>query len=148
MEESTRMVRPAAPRPQWGRGTNYKVISVPASSPSISYPRRVAVLVDGYNLYHAIDGLQRNDLKWLNLRALSEMLVSPDAGSIVSDVLYFSAYATWRKDQYARHQTYVKALKTANVKVILGNFKRKDHSCNNCGSEWIAHEEKETDVNI
>jgi len=42
----------------------------------------------------------------------------------------------------------VKALKTANVKVILGNFKKKDRSCNNCSSSWVAHEEKETDVNI
>jgi len=30
----------------------------------------------------------------------------------------------------------------------MGQFKAKDRSCRSCGAKWIAHEEKETDVNI
>ncbi len=30
----------------------------------------------------------------------------------------------------------------------MGHFKEKDRECKNCHRRWIAHEEKETDVNI
>jgi uncharacterized LabA/DUF88 family protein len=30
----------------------------------------------------------------------------------------------------------------------MGHFKSKDRSCKKCHNRWIAHEEKETDVNI
>ena len=29
--------------------------------------RRVSVYIDGFNLYHAIDALNENHLKWLDL---------------------------------------------------------------------------------
>jgi hypothetical protein len=108
--------------------------------------RRVSVYIDGFNLYHAIDDLGENHLKWLDLWALSETLIRP--GETVSAVKYFSAYATWMPAGYRRHQRYVGALQSRGVQFIEGRFKEKPMQCKNCGVRYIAHEEKETDVNI
>jgi uncharacterized LabA/DUF88 family protein len=108
--------------------------------------RRVVVYVDGFNLYHAIDNLRRPHLKWLDLRGLAESLLRPDEQ--VKAVKYFSAYATWKPDAFARHRAYVEALKSRNVEVVLGQFKQKPRRCRQCRTVWMSHEEKETDVQI
>jgi uncharacterized LabA/DUF88 family protein len=108
---------------------------------------RVIAFVDGFNLYHAVKDLQQNHLKWLNLRALCEQFL-PSSKFNLTRVLYFSAFATWLTDAYAKHRMYVKALQSTNVEPIMGKFKEKDRRCLVCGSTWKGHEEKETDVNI
>ena len=108
--------------------------------------RRVSVYIDGFNLYHAIDALNENHLKWLDLWKLSETLVRP--GEVVTCVKYFSVYAPWREDIYRRHQTYVAALKARNVQFVEGKFKSKPVRCRRCQLPYTTHEEKETDVNI
>jgi len=75
--------------------------------------KRVFVYVDGFNLYHALDDLNQNHLKWLNLWALSENLISQDGGETLITVKYFSAYATWRERSMRRHQRYVAAFPMA-----------------------------------
>jgi uncharacterized LabA/DUF88 family protein len=110
--------------------------------------KKVIAFIDGYNLYHAMDDAGRHDLKWLNLWELCERLIHNDPRSELVGVFYFSAFATWKPEQYARHRRYVSALKSAGVKTILGNFKKKQRKCNRCQNEWTAHEEKESDVNI
>jgi len=42
---------------------------------STSNVQRVSVYVDGFNLYHAIDDLKNNTLKWLNLALLGQNLL-------------------------------------------------------------------------
>jgi len=108
--------------------------------------RRVSVYIDGFNLYHAIDDLGENHLKWLDLWTLSETLIR--SGEIVSAVKYFSAYATWKPEGYRRHQRYVAALEARGVQFIKGRFKEKPMQCKRCQARYTAHEEKETDVNI
>ena len=108
--------------------------------------RRVIVYIDGFNLYHAIDDLGQSHLKWLNLRALAESLLR--TGEQVKLVRYFSAFATWKPDAYARHRDYVAALKAHGIETNMASFKKKSRGCFNCGAKWLAHEEKETDVNI
>jgi uncharacterized LabA/DUF88 family protein len=66
----------------------------------------------------------------------------------VTAVKYFSAYATWKVAAYARHRQYVRALEAVGVTPVMGRFKEKDRECRSCGMKWLAHEEKETDVNI
>ena len=109
---------------------------------------RCIFLVDGYNLYHAIDDAGRDDLKWLNLIRLAEIICAPIKDSKRIDVDYFTAYAEWKPVQSKRHRAYVKALKSVGTRITMGNFKRKPQSCKTCKSEWDKHEEKETDVNI
>lgn len=118
---------------------------------------RVSCFVDGFNLYHAIDDLnhdrrakkhfQRQHLKWLDLRSLVGAFIQPSKEQI-DEVFYFSAFATWLPDAHLRHRAYVRALEATGVKIILGNFKKKDRGCKNCGSKWVGHEEKESDVNL
>jgi hypothetical protein len=108
---------------------------------------RVTGFVDGFNFYHAIDDLRLHHLKWVNIHALCEHF-APRPQFDLTDVFYFSAYATWRPDPYKRHREYVKALKQAGVTPVMGRFKPKDRGCFKCGHQWQDHEEKETDVNI
>lgn len=108
--------------------------------------RRVIVYIDGFNLYHSIDDLRRPELKWLDVRAMAESLLRKD--ETLKAVKYFSAYATWMPDRYARHRDYVAALISRGVIAHMGQFKEKPRKCFSCGAKWMGHEEKETDVQI
>ena len=107
---------------------------------------RVISYIDGFNLYHAIDDLRRPALKWLDLWALSVSLAR--AGETVSEVNYFSAYATWLPAPHHRHIEYVKALEYVGATCHMGHFKDKLRVCKSCGAQWTQHEEKETDVHM
>lgn len=108
---------------------------------------RSAFFIDGFNFYHALARLKRDELKWLNLRALMEQLISPKS-EIVSAVHYFSAYPHWMPGKLIRHREYVRALEGVGVQAVIGRFKEKDGHCRACDHRWVRHEEKETDVNI
>jgi NYN domain len=107
---------------------------------------RVACYVDGFNLYHAINDLGKPHLKWLNLRLLAESLCRP--GEMLTQVSYFSAYATWLPGPYGRHRLYVKALQTAQIECHIARFNERNCQCRKCGVKWKEHEEKETDVHF
>lgn len=107
---------------------------------------RVITYIDGFNLYHAVDDLKDQSLKWLDLWALSASLLRENETLI--GVNYFSAFATWLNEPYARHRVYVAALQARGVSAIMGKFKQKPRSCRACGAKWVGHEEKETDVHI
>lgn len=108
---------------------------------------RIQCFVDGFNLYHAIAHLKRPHLKWVDLRKLATTFIDPAQHELVQ-VYYFSAFAKWLPRPFARHQQYVEALKATGTVPVMGHFKEKDRSCKSCGATWVAHEEKETDVNI
>jgi len=115
--------------------------------------RRVLVLVDGYNLYHGLCDMQgdipgdRNHAEWLDLKKLMLGFMNDTHHELV-DVIYFTAYAKWRKKEFSRHRVYVRALVHSGVKTVFGRFKEKPKKCKKCGSKFLKHEEKETDVNI
>jgi hypothetical protein len=109
--------------------------------------KKTIVIIDGFNLYHAIADLRKPYLKWLDLWALSSALAHPTRDELVG-VFYCSAYATWFPEKCRRHQIYVSALKATKVTPILGQFKEKRLSCKSCRAKWIGHEEKESDVNL
>jgi len=110
-------------------------------------PIRVSAFIDGFNLYHAIHDLGRNELKWLNLRALLENFTKKGLHEL-GDIFYFSAYADWLQEKRKRHLVYVRALKHFQVTPIMGNFKDKDIECRVCSNMWVDHEEKQSDVNL
>ena len=85
---------------------------------------RICVYIDGYNLYHAIDNLRDDKLKWLDLRKLMSNFVDPNIHSL-RDIYYFSAYATWKEKAHERHRLYEQALINSGVKTIMGKFKKK-----------------------
>ena len=106
----------------------------------------MAVFIDGFNLYHAINDLGQDHLKWVDLWKLSEVFVDPTAQKL-SAVYYFSAYATWLSGPLDRHQRYVRALKARGVTTVMGYFKEKVRFCKQCRKDSPSHEEKESDVN-
>lgn len=112
---------------------------------------RVSVLVDGFNLYHSIDGAipgnpEFKKYKWLNLKKLSQLFLTKK--DTLESVHYFTALAHWKPDTVQRHKTYIRALETTGVQVVYGNFKPKQIYCHKCGTFINKHEEKQTDVNI
>ncbi len=108
---------------------------------------RLICFVDGFNLYHALDSLRQQHLKWLDLRKLFSHFVRSKS-QIITQVLFFSAYPTWKPDSYHRHRLYVSALMASGVIPVMGHFKKKSKMCLKCGAKWEGHEEKETDVNL
>jgi uncharacterized LabA/DUF88 family protein len=112
--------------------------------------KKVAVYVDGFNLYHGLVNLSKPHLKWLDLKSLAEKFVDLQS-EIIEKVYYFSAVATFMdKDTILRHRTYIEALETLGVEFVGGNFKNKwlEYKNKHIQVKWKKHEEKETDVNI
>ncbi len=108
---------------------------------------RAALYVDGFNLYHALLGLNRPDLKWLSYMRLAHILAGRSAS--VEKVMFFSAIDRRRPaETRQRHFEYISALKATGVECILGEFKYKPTDCKSCGAHWSTPEEKESDVNL
>jgi uncharacterized LabA/DUF88 family protein len=108
--------------------------------------------VDGFNLYHALDGnLSFHKYKWLDLRKLALHFSMPPY-EILQGVRYFTAYASWRPaGTVSRHKAYMKALRSVGTQITLGRFQEKLRTCRaagGCGRAFTVHEEKLTDVSI
>lgn len=108
---------------------------------------RITCFVDGFNLYHALHAIGKPYLKWLDLRTLFSHLTRSKS-QIITQILFFSAYPTWKPSSYQRHRQYVAALSATGVTPVMGQFKNKPKQCLKCGIQWVNHEEKETDVNM
>jgi uncharacterized LabA/DUF88 family protein len=121
--------------------------------------RRVSFLVDGFNVYHSLNDASRRvggSLKWLDLnrlcRSYLHLFRRGREKAELEGVYYFSALAThltqYKPGVVARHEAYIRALRSIGVEVTLGRFKRRDIQCDACGKTLNRHEEKETDVAI
>ncbi len=122
--------------------------------------KKILVLIDGFNYYHKLDNYQKNQnicVKWLDYAALLKAAIQNHLkqSDFELEIIFFSAIAKHRRiESQNRHKTYLKALKQAGVKVVLGEFKEKGiYPCPNCkqrkrSEQIIKHEEKHTDVNI
>ena len=99
-------------------------------------PHRVAVYVDGLNLYHGLKSRSWRRYYWLNLRRLAERLLRPDQSLVV--VRYFTARFVPRPDdpdQPLRQDTYLKALETLpDLTIQHGYHLPKTGTCRRCGS--------------
>jgi hypothetical protein len=83
---------------------------------------RTIVYVDGFNLYFRLL-VQRPALKWLNVKTLSEKLLSPT--NVIAGVRYYTARVSGRIDPNApaRQQIYLDALGTVpEVSIHMGSF--------------------------
>lgn len=115
---------------------------------------RVAVYIDGFNLYHAIKDLNKPHLKWLDVYKLSKLLIKRRSQKLVA-VKYFSAFAnhyggTDKVHRLVRHRSYVRALEAKGVEAHLGNFAKRDahYVSHRYRARWTRYEEKQTDVGI
>lgn len=81
----------------------------------------VNAYIDGFNLYHSIARLNDQSLKWLNLKALCKCFLKES--DTLNRVYYFSALPSHLPHKIARHETYIKALKSTNIMPI--NFDKE-----------------------
>lgn len=109
-------------------------------------PIRAAVYFDGFNMYHALKGLNRPYLKWVDLWALSEALI--DKGETLVGVTHCTAIRTDDVPRMLRHRAYLAALESRNVVCLKGHFADEDGDCHRCGHEWSKPVEKQGDVNL
>jgi uncharacterized LabA/DUF88 family protein len=109
---------------------------------------RVAVYVDGFNLYFGLKSKFGRRYLWLDLQRLARSLLKP--GQTLTQVTYFTARVRDKPESLQRQADYLDALVAHSplVTVVDGRFQAKDRRCNGCGDTWVVFEEKETDVNI
>ena len=112
--------------------------------------QRVAVYIDGFNLYYGLRSKGWRRYYWLDLRRLSENLLQ--SGQQLTMIRYFTARVIKLPnvpEQSERQQTYLEALETlADLYIHYGYFLPKSVLCQQCGAIRETHEEKMTDVNI
>ncbi|MDI9348414.1 MAG: NYN domain-containing protein [Candidatus Symbiobacter sp.] len=116
---------------------------------------RVAVYIDGFNLYYR--ALRKTPYKWLDLHKLSTSLIDPT--DHIVKIKYFTARVSGRDDpdEPKRQHIYLRALETIpTLEIIYGNFLPKTISRplvdppdpNNRYVLVHTTEEKGTDVNL
>lgn len=108
---------------------------------------RVSFFVDGFNVYHSIAEYKATrHLKWFDLSRFCNSTLS--ARESLKELVFFTSFYPGDEDKKKRHQLYNRALELTGVRVVLGEFKRRDRYCKNCGQTYVGYEEKRTDVNI
>ncbi|WP_028924413.1 NYN domain-containing protein [Pseudonocardia acaciae] len=109
---------------------------------------RVAVYVDGFNLYYGLKAGYGRRYLWLDLQSLSTRLLRP--GQRLQKLTYFTARVRNDPAGERRQSDYLDALTSHRplVTLVNGRFQEKPRSCRGCAATWTAYEEKETDVNI
>jgi hypothetical protein len=110
------------------------------------FRRRAALYVDGFNLYHAIAELDREFLKWLDLRQLARVIAP--RSEVIRKVVWCTAFRPNGRGRLARHQAYHQALKARGVTCMVGHFVVYADGCNACGHSWTVATEKQSDVNL
>jgi hypothetical protein len=110
-------------------------------------PDRAAFYVDGFNVYHALDRLNRPYLKWLDWQALARRLI-PQNSETLTGVTFCTAIVTADPGKQTRHRAYVAALQACGVVCRFGHFAREKRICKSCGARWETPVEKQGDVNL
>lgn len=108
---------------------------------------RGAIYIDGFNLYHAIDDLGLNYLKWNNLWKLGERIMKGHAKPMVK-VVWCSAYRRGDAGAKSRHKALHDALALSGVTPLMGHETMEPMQCKECQSWWEIPREKATDINM
>jgi len=112
--------------------------------------KKAFAYIDGFNLYYrAVKG---TSYKWLNLRQMCEMLV-PEYS--IEQIKYFTAPVSGKEDpdKPIRQQTYLRALRTVGVDVVMGKFLTREAPMRLVNNKnqivmVLKTEEKGSDVNL
>jgi len=110
---------------------------------------RVAVYIDGFNLYFGIRASGLGRYLWLDLCAFSNSLLKPSQKLVA--VKYFTARISRPESKRQRQNTYLDALGTLKAdlfSIAYGNFQQNPAICQECGVQSDVPNEKQTDVNI
>ena len=112
--------------------------------------QRVAVYIDGLNLYYGMRSRGWKRYRWVNPWALSVSFLKP--GQRLEAVHYFSSKFLPEggdPDEAIQQNKYLEALEAIDgLQVHYGYHQVVRWVCSTCGASRNAYEEKETDVNI
>ena len=118
---------------------------------------KVAVLIDGFNFYHAVSthiksiSYPRN-LKWLDYDLVVRNVLLKNKPLDELKINFYTAVNTYKCDSQGKphkstvnHRIYTDALKTKNIDVIEGQFKLRDEKlnsyfvCKECNNTQFIH---------
>ena len=85
---------------------------------------KVIFFIDGFNIYHALNNKRFYLYKWRDLLGFAKKFVTKN--DKIEDIYYFTALAIWSPDKVRRHKTFIKAQEIKGVKIIYGEFKKRD----------------------
>ena len=106
---------------------------------------RVAVYVDGFNLFF---GIRSKNPRAVNFDVTAYVRRRLGTNQRLTSVRYYSAPLVGSPDAERAQKRYFAALKASGVDVILGRFQEKFIHCGHCGQLIPSYEEKMTDVNL
>lgn len=109
--------------------------------------QRVAVYVDGFNLYYGMHAKYGRRYLWLDLGMLGRSFLT--GGQALVRSVYFTARVRNDSQAQANQAVYLGALKArGGCDVVEGRFQSKQRTCLRCSHSFTAYEEKETDVSL
>jgi len=118
-------------------------------TPGKPLDHRVAVYIDGFNLYFGVRGSGLGKYLWLDLCAFSNSLLKERQRLVA--VKYFTARIARPESKRQRQNTYLDALSTLDAglfSIAYGNYQQNPITCSQCGQSSDVPSEKQTDVNI
>ena len=89
---------------------------------------RAAFYIDGFNLYHAIDKMQKPHLKWISYWKLAQIVIPQKTQQLVS-VAYCTAFYPGDSQKKWRHEQMIGAQKCHGVDVVPGHFITEPRDC-------------------
>lgn len=108
---------------------------------------RVAVYVDGFNLYFGMHERFGRRYLWLDLATLGTSFLT--GGQELVKVVYFTARVRNDAPGQANQGVYLSALRArGDLDIVEGRFQSKQRTCVRCKHSYTAYEEKETDVSL
>jgi uncharacterized LabA/DUF88 family protein len=132
-----------APGLEWARAFFCSV-----SDPALSSSKRCVALIDGFNLFHAIDDCPHfHEYKWYDPIRLAETYLKKGDEKLIA-TFFFTAVPTWNDRKRVRHQKLMEIYEDRGVLVRKGMFKPARKECRLCGKVYDTFEEKQTDINI
>lgn len=111
--------------------------------------QRVAIYIDGFNLYFGLKDSGWRKYYWLDLPALAQSLLKPDQQLLATH--YFTARIRSNGHNLTdakRQNDYLDALVERGTRIQYGHYLEKQRTCRKCHATWPDYEEKMTDVNI
>lgn len=90
-------------------------------------PKYVTVYIDGFNMYHALDMLNQNHLKWVNYTKLSESFLRADERLL--KVYLFTSLTTLSEDKRFRNQAFLDASRAVGIELIQARFAKTKKYC-------------------
>lgn len=110
------------------------------------FRKRAAIYVDGFNLFHAIDDIQRPYLHWVDLKGIMNQIIP--RSQVVKRVVWVTAFKPQGRTKNDRQLAYMNALMARGVVCQTGHFVMHVNGCNACGHRWTESTEKQSDVNL